>query len=42
VELASSCVALSAVPYVMAEGVLQLIVGVAWFTVSCTVVVAVV
>ena len=42
VELASSCVALSAVPYVIAEGAVQLMAGVAWFTVSETVVVAVV
>jgi hypothetical protein len=40
VEVAFSCVALSAVPYGMAAGVAQVIVGVALFTVSVTLAVA--
>ena len=34
--VASNCVALRAVPGAMAAGVAQVIVGVAWLTVSCT------
>ena len=34
--VASSCVLLRAVPYVMFAGVAQVIVGVAWLTKSCT------
>jgi hypothetical protein len=41
-EVALSCVALSPVPYVIAAGVAHVIEGVAWFTVNCTVAVAVV
>jgi len=40
-DVALSCVVLNAVPYVIAAGVDQLIVGVDWFTVSVTLEVAV-
>jgi hypothetical protein len=40
VDVASSCVALSAVPYAIAAGVAHVIVGVALFTVRVTLAVA--